>query len=802
MKRYMKRYIISGIFLLLLLYDANSQVLSVKDHHTLKPIENASIYSVNPNMRLTTNRKGEADITQFKNSDSIYIQCLGYKTELTTYSALAEANFAIMMQELGVTLNEIIVSASHWEQIKREVPNRIAVIKPRDAAFRNPISTADMLSQTGEVYVQKSQFGGGSPMIRGFAANRVLITVDGVRMNNAIFRSGNLQNIISIDPFSLEGSEVIFGPGSVVYGSDAIGGVMDFHTLKPALTGDDAGGRSTGSAAFRYSSACAEQTGHLDISFSDKSWGVLSSFSYNNFGDLRMGSDGPDEYLRKDYAIRIYNKDSVVQNADPQIQIPTGYSQLNFMQKIRFKPTDSWDLNYGLHYSKTSNYSRYDRLIERKGSGLRDGEWFYGPQKWMMNSLSIEHKSESSFFNKAKLTAAYQNFEESRHNRSFGSSSRTNRYEKVDVLSFNLDFENPVSDASYLYYGAEALFNSVGSTADKGGKSVDTRYPDGSTWNSISAYLSYRNKLTDMLTLQTGLRYNHINSYSEFDTTFFKFPFISAKINTGALNGSLGIAFNPTDEWNFSVNLSSGFRAPNIDDIGKMFESAPGIVVAPNPDLKSEFAYNADLSAARVFDDFLKIDVTGFFTYLSNAMVRRDYKFNGLDSIVYDGVLSRVQAVQNAANAKVWGVQAGFELLLPAGFSISSRVNWQKGEEEFDDGSTAPLRHAAPIYGITRINYKNRGFRAELYGEFNGEIKFADLSPTEREKPHLYAIDSNGNPYSPSWFTLNLKASYNITDYLQFTAGLENILDKRYKYYSSGIAAAGRNFIFALRTYI
>ena len=106
----------------------------------------------------------------------------------------------------------------------------------QDVQFQNPQTTADLLSNSGEVFIQKSQQGGGSPMIRGFATNRVLIAVDEVRMNNAIFRSGNLQNVISIDPFAVENTEVLFGPGSVIYGSDAIGGVMSFTTLAPKFS--------------------------------------------------------------------------------------------------------------------------------------------------------------------------------------------------------------------------------------------------------------------------------------------------------------------------------------------------------------------------------------------------------------------------------------------------------------------------------------------------------------------------------------------------------------------------------------
>jgi hemoglobin/transferrin/lactoferrin receptor protein len=94
----------------------------------------------------------------------------------------------------------------------------------------NPQTSADLLANSGHVFVQKSQLGGGSPMIRGFSTNRVLITVDGIRLNNAIFRGGNVHNVISINPFNIEKTEIILGSGSVIYGSDAIGGVMNFYT--------------------------------------------------------------------------------------------------------------------------------------------------------------------------------------------------------------------------------------------------------------------------------------------------------------------------------------------------------------------------------------------------------------------------------------------------------------------------------------------------------------------------------------------------------------------------------------------
>ena len=150
-------------------------------------------------------------------------------------------------------------------------------------------------------------------MIRGFATNRLFLSVDGVRMNNAIFRSGNIQNIISIDPFAIQQTEIIAGPGSVIYGSDAIGGVMNFYTKKPKLSTTE-NLEFNGQAVVRYSSASNEKAIHAEASLGAKQWGYLSSVSYTDFDDLKMGSHGPEDYLRPDYVVTVDGVDEIQQN--------------------------------------------------------------------------------------------------------------------------------------------------------------------------------------------------------------------------------------------------------------------------------------------------------------------------------------------------------------------------------------------------------------------------------------------------------------------------------------------------------
>ena len=133
-------------------------------------------------------------------------------------------------------LEQVVISATKWRQSRDKSPLKVISVKSADIVLQNPQTAADLLGNSGAVFIQKSQQGGGSPMIRGFAANRLIYTVDGVRMNTAIFRGGNLQNVISLDALSLESAEVLLGPDAVVYGSDAIGGVMSFETLGPKFS--------------------------------------------------------------------------------------------------------------------------------------------------------------------------------------------------------------------------------------------------------------------------------------------------------------------------------------------------------------------------------------------------------------------------------------------------------------------------------------------------------------------------------------------------------------------------------------
>lgn len=782
----------------------SAQVITIQDAESKLPLENATLSSDALQVFLSTNAKGQCDISALNGATTIEIRYFGYKTLTRSYAELSQANFLVSLSPSRIALDQVVISATRWNQNQRDIPSRVLTISSREVALQNPQTAADLLGASGEVFVQKSQQGGGSPMIRGFSTNRLLYAVDGVRMNTAIFRSGNLQNVISLDPFATERTEVFFGPGSIIYGSDAIGGVMSFQTLSPKLATDE-NTLISGNATSRFSSANKEKTAHFDVNVGWKKWALVTSFSSFDFGDLKMGRFGPDEYLRPFYVQRQGTTDLVITNDDPLVQRPTAYTQINLMQKVRFKASDHLDFQYAFHYSATSDYSRYDRHIRLRNGLPRSGEFYYGPQVWAMNHLNITHTTPNVLYDQMTIRLAHQFFEESRVDRDINRNERRIRIEKVNAYSFNADFTKKMGAQSQLYYGLEGVIDnveSIGTNVDISNNQVTTgpsRYPQ-STWSSSAAYLNYQWKASEKFVLQTGLRYNSFTLDADFSNNlaFYPFPFSTAKMNNAALTGSLGFVYNPNDELSIHANVATGFRSPNVDDVGKVFDSTPGSVVIPNPDLKAEYAYNYELGMAKIFGDVLKIDLTGYYTNLDNAMVRRNFTLNGQNQIDYNGTLSQVQAIQNAAVATVIGLQAGLELKIAKGLTFMSQFNLQDGEEELDNGETSPSRHAAPWFGISRLSLLTNGLHLQFYAQYSGEVSYENLSDEGRATDYLYAIDANGNPYSPSWYTLNVKALYPINEHFTLSAGLENLTDQRYRPYSSGIVAPGRNMILAL----
>jgi hemoglobin/transferrin/lactoferrin receptor protein len=301
------------------------------------------------------------------------------------------------------------------------------------------------------------------------------------------------------------------------------------------------------------------------------------------------------------------------------------------------------------------------------------------------------------------------------------------------------------------------------------------------------------------------------------DNSFFKLPDTAVIQNNIAVTGNVGLVFNANKNTTARFGLSSGFRAPNIDDLAKIFESSTASkqLVLPNANLKPEYTYNADFAIAQKIGKVVSIEFNGYYTLFRNAIIKAPFLLNGQDSILYNGVKSQVLASQNVNRANVFGFSFCADATLKNGFSIASTISFTKGYFLTDASkaskifekqaagnyalvsktvSRKPLDHIPPMIGKTSISYANKKLQTSLFFMYNGWKKL-DKYNADGEDNEQYATADG----MPAWVTVNCNASYSFTKQVQLQIAVENILDRNYRYFASGFTAAGRNFIVALR---
>ena len=784
------------------LWNLSAQQVTIVDETNLDPIAGVAVFNLVKTKTNISNLDGQISLARFQGFERIYFQHISYHRESILKSKIG---YTIFLTPKSTNLNEIVISASKFEQSKKEVPQKIISIDAQEIEQATPQTSADLLANSAGVFVQKSQLGGGSPMIRGFSTNRVLITVDGVRLNNAIFRGGNVQNVISINPFNIQNTEVILGAGSVIYSSDAIGGVMNFYTTTPELSQLNSPQFSTKSN-LRYSSANNEKTAQVGLNIGLNKWGFHTSMSFSDFGDLRMGRTEIQQYLTPFYVTQQNGQDITMPNHNPRVQKFTNYNQFHAAQKILYKPTKSLNLDFGLHYATTSDIPRYDRLaLQSTAENLNYAEWSYGPQKWLLANLQLTKlSSKSNLYDKIKTTIAYQNFGESRISRKFNDLNQKNRTEKVQAVSLNLDLDKTITDKMNISYGAEYIYNKINSEGlsinleNSSVERIASRYPDDSQWSSLASYLSLKYKPTNKFTFQSGIRYNviTINADLSGNAQFYALPFADLSLDTSALTATAGIAWEQSKTLLWKLNTSTAFRAPNIDDVGKVFDSQPGVVVLPNPNLKPEYAYGAELGLNMNFDDSLLLDISSYYTYLDNAMIRDHDVVNGLSQLTYDGEISTIQSIQNSSKAWIYGFEFGLNARFSRALELRSQFSLTKGQQRNTNNDNVPVRHVAPAFGNTHIIWKHNKITLDGYLNYNSGLSRSDIS--SELSPHLFALDSNGNPFVPSWLTFNFRTQYEFNDTISFVGGIENISNEGYRPYASGISGPGTNLIFSI----
>ncbi|CAL2103955.1 Hemoglobin/transferrin/lactoferrin receptor protein [Tenacibaculum sp. 190130A14a] len=824
------------LFFLFLITQVFSQTLTVIDGETGKPIETVTVFNKDKSKSGITNAKGVVDISGFKANEILIFSHVAYAELHAKKSTLSQNNFEIYLSKNSEQLDEVVVSVFKNKEKANRIAEQIAVISAKDIERVSPQTSADLLAGVPGIKIQKSQFGGGSPILRGMESNRVLLVVDGVRMNNAIYRKGHLQNSITVAPNMLDRTEVVFGPSSVIYGSDALGGVIHYYTKTPKLSDK---GNVKGNTFLRYSSANNEVTNVASVELGFKKWASFTSVSHSNFGDLRMGknrSHGFDDWGKVySYSENVNGNyvETPTVNPNPNLQRNTGYSQTDVLQKFYVPLSKSTDFKLNFQYSTSSDIPRFDRLTETKDGSLKFAEWYYGPQQRLLISPQLEINPKKKWMERGTITLAYQNIKESRIQRKFGSLERSYRKEEVDVFSINGDFSVPLAKKRNLGYGFEVAYNDVNSNSfgrtlrirDNeiigfgNNFTVQSRYPDGgSSYLSSAFYLDYRQDINSKSTLNTGLRGTHTVLKARWvDETFINIPQNDIRLDNQSITATVGYVYKPTKNWQINGVVSSGFRSPNIDDVGKIREKA-GRLTVPNTSLGPEFAYNFEVGLQKYFNNRkFRLGINAYATILDQNITRVPFDFFGLTSVEYDGETfetseGEILSNYNRGRAYITGFTASYEGKLFKNWRTSGSVTYTKGNTisigDREDIPDEPLSSIPPLFGRFELNYTKDKFEGGANLVFNAKKDITDYNLTEGIDNHEQTpiVNPNAtediNKYygTPAWFTVGIYGKYQVNKNIALQAQIQNIFDEHYKEFASGVSAAGRNISISLQT--
>ena len=815
----------SLFFFIILIYSGTlyAQKIEVLDSLSNEKIPNVAIFNSNQSRYTSTNESGEADITLFSINENIFFQLLGYKEKQLTKKDLINRNYQIKLVQDKKQLDEIILSVARSSSLKKKIAEKVNIITSSDIEFNNPSTGADLLGFSPGIRIQKSQGGGGSPVIRGFEANRVLLVIDGIRMNNAISRSGHLQNATTIDPNIIDRVEIIFGSSSVGYGSDALGGVVHYYTKTPEINSNL---RFKNSFSSSFSITNLSILNNITSSFSSKKWASLTSISYSNFNDIKAGSNRLHGF--KDWGLTplyyplnssIYNLNSI-KNPNYNIQKNTGYTQYSVFQKFSILLPQRLKLNLNFQLSNSSNISRYDKLNEYTNGELRFAEWYYGPQKRVLFSPQLKFYLGKKYLKKGTLTPAIQYLKESRINRKAGSLNKSFQEEALNVYSLNGDFEGSLTSKISFSYGFELVKNKLNSVAYSrklllenntiiglsNNKEIPSRYPsNGSSYSSLASYMNWVWDINNLMTINYGLRFSStLLKASWGETASINALLSNYNINSKALTSTLGLTYRPIDKLKLKAILSSGFRNPNIDDLGKIGENN-GLLTVPNTFLKPEYAYNFDFGINQLFNNNNEVSFRSFYSYISRYIVRSNYiifadtSTSDPNTIIFDGNELITIANKNLGNRFVFGGSINSSLNLTSKVNIKANLTITKASNNKKYG---PMPSISPPFGSLLFNYKEENLLLQ------GTFKFSDSKNPKNyslggedgleETPIIERSIINENTFflyngTPAWNIFSIKGNYILRKKVKLNFEIENLFDLHYREFASGISANGRS---------
>ena len=658
----------------------------------------------------------------------------------------------------------LVVTASRSRESVLRAPRSVSLVD-RAALEENPSRTLpDALDGMPGVTIQKTTHGHGVPIIRGFIGRQNLILVDGIRLNNSIFRSGPVQYFNTIDQFSVDRVEVVRGPGSVLYGSDAMGGVVNVLTRRHE---DFSSPFSlTRRLVGTYSGADDGLQGHIDIDGNCGNVGFTAGTSLKNFGDLRAGGTLGTEK-------------------------PTGYGEKDFNATLNYKKSNGDEVTLTHQYVNQDNVPRYDKYSTARGFiQQKDQLFLYDPQRRSLTYLAYDGAPKILVIDDLHAKVLFQRQEEGRREQQVNSTTRSDNYDIADTAGFTLQAGSPLGGIQRLVYGVDyykdrvySVKNTVNTlTGAVTPKPLDPAFPNGSEYATVGVYLQDRLTMTDALSATIGGRY----SLARLDT-FYRSPLTGAyRDQFDALTGSMGMDYLLTPSRTVFVNVSEAFRAPNLDDTVGMLSSNQGMNV-PNYGLKPEksITYEAGIKQQGMLSGSLSVFMTDLRDLIVSIpgtwMGAGFYDTNG--NGVKDANEYPIRQQANAGKGNMGGAEMAADYAVAVDWNLYGTLSWIYGDNTSDN---VPLSRIPPLNGTL-------GCRWRPSEKYWAGILTAFADKQERLAPSDMT-DSRIQPGgTPGWATLNLQGGLSLGRAVKVTAAVNNITDVPCRTHGSGVDAPGRN---------
>ena len=675
----------------------------------------------------------------------------------------------------------VTVAATGYGTAPFDMPFATSVLSADTLATRQPRTLPIALEELPGLMVQKTSSAQGAPYIRGFTGFRTLLLIDGIRLNNSVFREGPNQYWGTVDPLALSRLELVKGPASVLYGSDAVGGTVNAVSLTPTFsalpsassTSPSSAPPATAHVSHRYASADDSHVTRLAASarLSDRLAGQIG-LSQKNYHDLRAGR-GTGTQPRTGYSESGLDA-SLAYRIGPHTRL-TALAQ-------DFTQDDAWR-THSTVYGSTWRGTRPGNDLQRS---LDQSRRLFAVQ------LHADHLATP--VDELHLSVSHQRQQEDqfrlRHDR-----RREDTGFAVATFGTFVQAQSPSPFGRWIY-GGEFYRDRVDSTsiryrADGSLNAVDIQGPvaDDATYDLAGAYLENRLPRLGPVDLILGGRFN----YAAADARRVRDPRSGATTRVTAdwhsLLASLRgvVRLDSAGRHNLFAGLSESFRAPNLSDLTRFDIAEGGQIETPAPGLEPEFFVTAE-AGWRTRHDHGSASVAAFHTVIRNQIIRTP------TGALVDGLAEVTK--RNSGAGYVQGLELASTFRLLPAWTLSTALTWMRGELDYFPSSSsasllrAPLSRVMPLTGHVTLRWDAPTARTWLELAASAATRQDRLAPGDR-------VDTERIPTTgtPGYAVGKLRTGWRATAALTLTAALENLTDTDYRIHGSGLNEPGRNLI-------